>query len=200
MPPFFNPPTAPSAAELYRIAKGWLPRVLFAKPGVREAIMQGAVQFARVGLRVDELYEQTMIARSTGAYLRQHLKDRGSAPQSDESEAAAQLRARTIALAATPEALLSIAQALIDQAGVVGTVVLVELRLEKAWCNVDLLGQRVAFAGRGDRCGPDRPPSFTIVILPFGTPDGVRDAVNAAVAAKRSSGYPHLIEVRRIAP
>lgn len=194
-----SPPTAPTQADLYRVGRSWLPRVLFAKPGVREAVNQAAAIWARLGQRVDELYQQGLIQLSTGPYLRQHLRDVGSALQGSETTAAARLRARSIAEAVSPVALLAAANDLLAAAALgLGKAALIELRTDKAWVALDFAGKAAAYCDRGYRAGPDRHPSYTIVVLPYQTPDWLRDSIRAALTKKRAAGFPLMIEVRQV--
>ncbi len=187
------PPVAPTQAELYRLGLDWLPRFVANDPDVQEVLWGMAAQWARVGRRVDELYQQGLITRSSGPYLDQHLVDRGAAPRGvNEPIDAARERARTIDEAATPNAILLAARRILQGGGVNAAPALVELRQDKAYA------RRGAYVRRGYRAGPTRHPSPVIVILPFGTSQALARSVFDGVRLIRSAGYPHRVETRRL--
>lgn len=66
-------------------------------------------------------------------WLQQHARDRGTARQLGETDAALRERLRNVPDAVTRPSLLTAAQAIVDAAGVVGTVALVELRRDKGF-------------------------------------------------------------------
>lgn len=192
------PPSAPTADELYAIARSSLPRFLFQKPGYREVLWAAARTFERVGRYIDERYQQTFIARSTGIWTDQHLRDRGSWRQSSEADEEAAERARTIAEAGTPDTLTGIADASLEAAGVVGTSALVELGPDGARFLVDsTTTRRVAFLGRGYRMA-SRQPRRSIVVLPYPTSAATQAAIAEACRKRRAGGYPVSFERRRV--
>lgn len=90
---------------------------------------------------------QTLILGATGPtatdpdWLNQHARDRGTSRQGGETDAELAARLRDIPDALTRPALLEAAQAIIDAAGVVGTVTMVELRRDRAFLITNLADQ-----------------------------------------------------------
>jgi hypothetical protein len=84
-------------------------------------------------------FGQTLISTATGAtattpdWLEQHAKDRGTRRQDGESDAALRSRLRTFSDALTVEAVMDAAQQVIDAAGVIGDVHMLELRRDRAY-------------------------------------------------------------------
>lgn len=192
------PPPLPTAEELYNIARGALPRFLFQKAGIREVLWGYAKEWERVARFTLERYLQTIIKQSTGIWVDQHLADRGLYRQGNEPDPVARERARHIDDAATPAALLAIAQAIMDAAGLSSPpVALVELRAARIHCQP--AGKSTGFVSskRIWRTGGEH-PSLAILILPYGTTADTLAAMNDAIRKHRAAGYPHRFEVRRI--
>jgi hypothetical protein len=88
-------------------------------------------------------FGQALISTATGPtadtpdWLGQHAKDRGTRRQAGESDEALRIRLRQYPDALTRPLLLAIAQGMIDDAGVSGTVAMLELRKDRAFFGVN---------------------------------------------------------------
>ena len=183
-------PLAPTAAELYAIAKSSLPKFLFAKPGVREYLWGAAELFVRTGQQIDYWWAQTKIGQSDGIWLDGHLADRGSSRRAGESDDVGRERARKIEDAATLDFLEALANAMLAADGFPAVAKIAELRQGG-------LHAGRGYANRGYRTTQEQ-PSRIVVILPFGTHPETAAAIGEAIRKRRAAGFPHTVEVRRI--
>jgi hypothetical protein len=124
--------------ELLDFALASLPH-WFSAPERDFAIEGGmAKQLGAAKAQIAYWFGQTLITSATGPgvdtpdWLNQHAKDRGTRRQASESDGALRIRLRQYPDALTRELLLAIAQDMIDEAGVSGTVAMVELRRDRA--------------------------------------------------------------------
>lgn len=107
----------------------------------RDMALEGAYAKMMGAARAQTSYwfGQALIGTATGAtattpdWLQLHAIDRGTRRQDGESDAALRSRLRTYPDALTVATILAAAQAVIDAAGVAGTVYMLELRRDRAY-------------------------------------------------------------------
>jgi hypothetical protein len=127
------------AQKLLDFAIGSLPP-WFASEGRDMAVEHGIA--AMMGMAREQVvywFRQTLITTSEGPgvgtpdWTQQHAIDRGTRRSEGESTDALKIRIRRFEDAVTRPALLTIAQAILDDAGVAGSVVMLELRQNRAF-------------------------------------------------------------------
>ena len=198
--------------DMYDFAKASLPRFLFQKSTAPEDWIG---PFAKIfGSAFDQVVEwlgQTYILNATGIWLDQHARDRGTARQGGESDAALRSRLRTIDDAVIPSALLAAATAALNADSVTipsGYPALVETRRDGAFFGVwsatpptppgsGYASRGMAYFQRGYRMRGPR--GSIVVILPFGTSEATRLSVQEAVRKKKAAGFAMIVE-RRVDP
>lgn len=183
--------------SLFDHAKRSLPRLLFAAPGAVQEWLQGfAAMFAAAKMAVDTwLGRYTFITKSPGPWLDARAWERGLRRQAGESDAALAARCRSFRDVVTLPALRAGINAILAVAGL-GPCAIVELRKDKAFTGRFTGGHAMSYASRGYRTSHTGRPNVMVVILPYGTSDEVRAAVDDFLRITKAGGYGYQIEVR----
>lgn len=189
----------PHQQALLDFAKTALPRYFF--EGTIDTPAAFAVILDRAREQVDEYVINSYIVDAVGIWLDAHALDRGTSRQGSEDDLTLSARLRNFEDIVTRPALLRIAQALCEAAGIVmppGYPAMVELRRERAFFQTATGdGFKVAYMSRGYRM-TNGLASF-IIILPYGTSQALANGVAEAVRKKKAAGTLGFVE-RRIDP
>jgi hypothetical protein len=124
--------------ELYDFGVGSVPRFLFAQERDEEVMGAYVKMFDAAREGIANLFNQTYILNATGAdakFLDMHAWERVGSRFEDETDIALRNRIRTVRDTVTRPAILTAAQAIIDDEGISGTVYMVELRRWRAYFN-----------------------------------------------------------------
>lgn len=190
-----------TAQALFDIAKSSLPRFLFQRTDTQELLGGFASLMDRASSQLDAWITNTNLLLSSGVWLDQHARDRGTFRQANESDTALRTRLRLLADAVTVPAVKAVATEQLQAEGITvtgGYPGVVELRKDRAFFLTNTgTGRKDAYLSRGYRMGTQRPMRF-IVILPYPTPASTAGAVSEQVRLTRAAGYPHSIETRGV--
>jgi len=166
-------PLSTEEQELLDFALGTLPP-WFSDTDQRDHALEGgmAKQMGAAWDTITYWFDQTLIGEAVGPtgndpdWLQQHAIDRGTRRQNGEDDTTLQLRLQKFPDALTRSLLLSVAQDLVDDAGVSGTVAMVELRRDRAYLTTraPMTGTGGTFAGSGSA------RTFTPDTLPWPRP------------------------------
>lgn len=159
--------------DLLDFAMGGLPS-WFSDTDQRDLAIEGALA-KQLGAAWDVItywFSQTLIGEAVGAtaddpdWLQQHAVDRGTRRQAAENDTTLQLRLQKFPDALTRALLISVAQQLVDDAAVSGTVAMVELRRDRAYltARAPMSGTGGTFAVAGSVV------TFTPTVLPWPRP------------------------------
>lgn len=202
---------SPRAQKLFNHLRTSVPRFLFQKmsptdEGGQFGEIWGAIVriFDNVQAHVDYWYGQSLIKQSSDIWLNQHAIDRGSNRQDSENDASVIERITTVEEMVTRPAVQAKAQAIMTALGAAGSPVIVELRIDadRAYASSSgyliSTGFAISYLARGFRLSSSGGVSGFIVILPFGTSNSVRDAVDEYVKRYKGAGIFHRVEVRAV--
>jgi|SRR5688572_705957 len=134
----------PDEQELFDFAARAMPAWFRDEGRTFEDLGGAAKAIGMARLIVAYWFGQTIITGAEGAtsstpdWLNQHARDRGTSRQLGETDDELAERLRNFPDAVTRPALLGAAQTIIDNAGVVGDVTMIELRRERAFLIVNL--------------------------------------------------------------
>lgn len=180
--------------NLFDVAKGVLPRLLFTDKTQAEMLAGAANLFAAAWDQIDLWVGLTQILVATGIYLDQHAFDRGTSRQAGETDAMLRNRLRKIDDAVTTSAILAAVNSVLTSGGITASAALVQLRAKRAFFSTT---QRAYFS-RGYRVGSKPPANHIIVILPYGTPPGTVAAAAEIVRVKKAGGVIDVVETRGV--
>jgi hypothetical protein len=124
--------------ELYDFGAGSVPRFLFAQVRAEEVMGAFVKMFDGARQEIEDIFDQTYILNATGTghkFLDLHARERIGTRAEGESDAALRERIRSVQDQVTRPALTQAAQQIIDAEGILGTVVMVELRWWRAFFN-----------------------------------------------------------------
>lgn len=188
-----------SEQSLYDHLRGTLPSWFFQTSASPEEIWGAYVKlFDAARAQADGWGNYARILEATGIWLDQHAVDRGTARQAGESDEELRTRIRVPEDSVTLGALLTRVQAILTASGIPSpSVAIVELRRDKAFFSEG--GELpTAYMSRGYRLGGANRPLKMIVILPYGTTEATRKAVDEYLRAHKAGGFAHTIEVRAV--
>ncbi len=134
----------PSEQELFDFAKASLPGWVFQRIRNEEIMEAMAKVFGRVRENLAEARLRKLILSAEDIWLELLAEDLGTVRQDGESNEALRARLRSIEEAVTRPAILAAAQLIVDAEGIIGTVVGLELKRDKAF-----FGTNVARTGTG---------------------------------------------------
>jgi hypothetical protein len=187
---------SPDEKEIFEVGKTSIPKFFFQKDEApSEPLAAAAKAYALAKAQITDWWSQSFIKTATGFWLDQHARDRGTRRQANESDATLRARLRQIEDAVTLPALQAAVAAVLTAAGVVGSATFVENHLSHAFGHsTGSPSAYRSFYGRGERYGggaayPGSGTRLVIIILPFGTPTSVRDAIRDACLRKKGAGY-----------
>lgn len=171
----------PGEQELYDHAQRNLPQWYTEDARANEFIGAAAKLMQRARAQNDDwLRKQTFILTADGPtsttpdWLGQHARDRGTRRRNGEGDPSLRIRLRNVDDAVTRLAILAAAQAILDAAGVVGTVYAIELPRDEAFVGVftsaagtggtfvDPVGTGMTFASTVPLTKPPYHPIFPI--------------------------------------
>ncbi len=121
-------------SSLYQVAKAALPPEFFQNGQDSQELPSAfAVEMAAAKASIDTDYHRSMILDSTGIWLDQHARDRGTTRQANESNVQLRQRLRSFNPSVTLSALTGAIGAFVTGSDVTGTVGYVELRKSRAF-------------------------------------------------------------------
>lgn len=182
--------------EIFDVGKASIPKFFFQKDDApSEPLAAAAKAFALAKAQIADWWSQSFIKTATGFWLDQHARDRGTRRQANESDATLRARLRQIEDAVTLPAIQSAVAAVLTAAGVAGSATFIENHRSHAFMrNTGSPIPYHSFIGRGERYGggaayPGSGSRLVVIILPYGTPASVRDAIRDACIRKKGAGY-----------
>lgn len=186
---------------LYDAAKAALPSWLFVDDqAAQELIAALAKEMSTARDVVDEWVNNTYILQSSGFWLDELAKDRGTRRQAGETDAQLQYRLRNLQDLVTLPAITAVVNGILAPLGT--TCAVAELRFGKGFgrtaAHIGTGSTQGAFCNRGRRVSGNPPKNTIVVILPYGTPAATVASIVEAVRQSKAGGITHLVETRGV--
>jgi len=128
--------------KLLDFAKGSLPSWFSDSEREMEFLAAAAKIMGQAHAQIADWYGNTLIGTAVGPvsldpdWLNQHAIDRGTARQDGETDVALRQRLRSVEDALTRPTILAATQAIVDAEGILGTVAMVELRIDQGYFGI----------------------------------------------------------------
>jgi len=122
--------------ELYDFAADMLPKLFFSRTRSEEELNAFVKTFDGARAQILAFFQQALILNATNVppdFLDQHARDRGTARQEGETDAALRERLRNVEDALVRSVLLSLVQAILTAEAIAGAPAMVEFRYERAF-------------------------------------------------------------------